>query len=166
MKWLIAGFATLVLAGCDSTSTAPFGLNWGQTIDSVNFIKGADCKANGSKTICTFNAQKPFNDWSYENQLVFDNNSLTEVITTVVGVDDYAVPKPNFDNFKSKLGSEVNYLKGKGFNNEVASSIVTKCKSELDCDKLAVSSSTQLGMANIWVTINPTPIAIITYTKQ
>ncbi|MBP6123810.1 hypothetical protein [Providencia sp.] len=166
MKWIIAGVAALALVGCDNTSNAPFSLNWGQTIDSVNFIKAGDCKANGSKTICTFGAQKPFNDWSYENQLVFEGNNLSQVVTTIVGVEDYALPKPNFDNFKQKLNSEISYLVAKGFNKETADSVNNKCQSEASCDKVGESSQTSLGMSNLWVTINPTPIAIVTFTPQ
>ncbi|MEY0664154.1 hypothetical protein AB7281_16105 [Providencia rettgeri] len=33
MKWMIAGATALLLVGCDSTSTAPFGLNWGQSTE-------------------------------------------------------------------------------------------------------------------------------------
>ncbi|MEY0153587.1 hypothetical protein AB7W33_13550 [Providencia rettgeri] len=33
MKWMVVGVAALLLVGCDTTSTAPFGLNWGQSTD-------------------------------------------------------------------------------------------------------------------------------------
>ena len=166
MKWIIAGLATLVLVGCDNVSNAPFSLNWGQTIDSVNFIKGGDCKANGNKTICTFDNQKPFNDWSYQNQLIFEGNKLTQVVTTLVGVDDYSLPKPNFDNFTGKLNSELSYLTSKGFNKETSKIISDKCQLKSTCNKVGESSKTTIGVSNLWITINPTPIGIVTYTQE
>ncbi|MDK7759372.1 hypothetical protein [Providencia rettgeri] len=166
MKWMIAGATALLLVGCDSTSTAPFGLNWGQSIDSISFIKAGKCQASGSKTVCTFGQQKPFNDWSYENQLTFDDGTLIQVATTLVGVEDYASPKPDFADFQQKLENEMGYLTKQGFNSQVASDILTKCQSEANCNKVSESSPTRIGTPNLWVTINPTPIAIITYSQD
>lgn len=45
MKWMIAGAAALLLVGCDDASTAPFGLNWGQSMDNISFIKAGIAKS-------------------------------------------------------------------------------------------------------------------------
>ncbi|EOV8088058.1 hypothetical protein AB7W75_08970 [Providencia huaxiensis] len=166
MKWMIAGAAALLLVGCDDTSTAPFGLNWGQSMDSISFIKAGDCQVSGSKTVCTFGQQKPFNDWSYENQLTFDGGALIQVATTLVGVEDYASPKPDFANFQQKLENEMGYLTKLGFNSQIASEVLTQCQSETSCNKVSESSNTRIGMSNLWVTINSTPIAIVTYQQN
>ncbi|MRF66500.1 hypothetical protein GIJ48_08300 [Escherichia coli] len=166
MKWMIAGVAALLLVGCDTTSTAPFGLNWGQSMDSISFIKAGKCQANGSKTVCTFGQQKPFNDWSYENQLTFDDGALIQVATTLVGVEDYTSPKPDFADFQQKLENEMGYLTKQGLSPQVASEFLSKCQSETSCNKVSESSLTHVGMSNLWVTINPTPIAIVTYHQD
>lgn len=163
---MIAGVAALLLVGCDTTSTAPFGLNWGQRIDSISFIKAGKCQASGSKTVCTFGQQKPFNDWSNENQLTFDDGALIQVATTLVGVEDYTSPKPDFADFQQKLENEMSYLTKQGFSSQVANEILSKCQSETSCNKLSESSQTHVGMSNLWVTINPTPIAIVTYRQD
>ncbi|MEX5988231.1 hypothetical protein [Providencia hangzhouensis] len=85
---------TIYLVG-DTTSTAPFGLNWGQSMDSISFIKAGKCQKNGNKTVCTFGQQNLLMIGAMKNQLTFDDGALIQVATTLVGVEDYTSPKPD-----------------------------------------------------------------------
>lgn len=44
MKWMIAGATALLLVGCDSTSTAPFGLNWGKALIASVLLRRGNAK--------------------------------------------------------------------------------------------------------------------------
>ncbi|GAB1441079.1 hypothetical protein MASR2M36_38640 [Providencia sp.] len=163
MKKILLAVALLALVGCDSKYDAPFNLKWGQTMDSVSFIKNGECEKKENITTCTFNNQKPFNAWSYSNELKFDNDKLIEVATIFAGTDGQ---NPSFDDFKRKLGYEANFLLDNGFDKEILSNIKQKCEDSSSCDKTSVRAKTAIGNTSIWVTTTTTrsPIAVVTFT--
>ncbi|WP_323159296.1 hypothetical protein, partial [Pseudomonas marginalis] len=82
MKRTLAAIALAVLVtGCDSKPDAPFGLKWGQSMESVSFINDGNCDKEDGITTCKFDNQKPFNEWAFSNELKFDGDELIEIGT-------------------------------------------------------------------------------------
>lgn len=165
MKRTLAAIALAVLVtGCDSKPDAPFGLKWGQSMDSVSFIKGGDCEKEDGITTCKFDNQKPFNEWTFSNELKFDRNGLVEISTVLAGTEDYS---PSFHDFKEKLSNEVEFLLSKGFDKEILGLIKQKCEESAKCDKTSERAKSSVGSVSIWVTTTSTqnPIEVTTYTK-
>lgn len=163
---LIAMIFAFVVTGCDNKPDAPFGLKWGQSADSVSFIKEGDCLNEADLTTCKFGNQKPFNQWSWSNELQFDRNGLAQIKVSIVGTDDYA---PSFDNFKDNLNNEFNFLSENGFNQESIAKIKQRCEEEATCDGTNEMGQTNVGKANIQLATLPssvTPVGIITISKN
>ncbi|HEM6845366.1 TPA: hypothetical protein U2I45_001998 [Providencia rettgeri] len=165
MKRILAvAVVVALLAGCDSQPDAPFGLKWGQSMDSVSFIKDGDCEKEDGITTCKFDNQKPFNEWTFSNELKFDRDGLVEVVTAFAGVEDY---NPSFSNFKEKLHKETDFLLINGFDKEILSRVKQRCEAIDKCDKVSEKSKTSIGNVSIWITTISTQdsIEVTTYTK-
>ncbi|EPJ5787238.1 hypothetical protein [Providencia stuartii] len=165
MKRILAVAAVIaLLVGCDSKQDAPFGLKWGQSMDSVGFIKDGDCEKESEVTICKFDNRKPFNEWTYSNELKFNKEGLVEIETVSVGEEEH---NPSFQNFKEKLDKEFEFLLIKGFDKEILNQVKQKCESSIQCDKTSERSNASIGVASIWITTSSTqtPIEVTTYTK-
>lgn len=162
MQKILLVAALLVLAGCDSKPNAPFDLKWGQSMDSVSFIKNGKCEKKENTTICSFDNQKPFNTWSFSNELKFDNDKLIEVVSVFVGTDG---ENPSFENFKQKLSYETDFLLNNGFDKEILNNIKQKCEDSTSCDKTSERARTAIGNTSIWVTTTTTrsPVAVVTF---
>ncbi|EMG9288722.1 hypothetical protein ACN1OJ_004058 [Providencia stuartii] len=87
-RTLVAIALAVLITGCDSKPDAPFGLKWGQSMESVGFIKDGDCERKRAETICTFDNTPPFNEWTYENRLKFKSDKLVEVKSIFNAIDD------------------------------------------------------------------------------
>ncbi|WP_272656997.1 hypothetical protein [Providencia sp. PROV157] len=147
MKRILAVAAVVaLLAGCDSKPDAPFGLKWGQSMESVSFIQDIHCEEGASKTACAFGNTAPFSEHSDLNGLDFNRDGLFKVQSIFIGGKRYL---PDFDDFKIKLNKEVDYLKSVGFDNKKLTDVLDKC-SEIDsCDDIEASSKTSYGNAEI-----------------
>lgn len=163
-KLLLVVSIALFITGCDSKPDAPFGLKWGQSMDSVSFIKDGDCEKEDGITTCKFDNQKPFNEWTFSNELKFDRDGLAEVVTVFAGVEYY---NPSFSNFKEKLNKEVEFLSSNGFDKEILSQVKQRCEDIDKCDKVSEEAKTSTGNASIWITTTSTQdsIEVTTYTK-
>ncbi|WP_273804199.1 hypothetical protein [Providencia rettgeri] len=161
---LLVAAVVALLAGCDSKQDAPFGLKWGQSMDSVSFIKDGDCEKEDGITTCKFDNQKPFNEWTFSNELKFDRDGLVEVATVFAGVEDY---NPSFSNFKEKLNKETEFLLINGFDKETLSQVKQRCEEIDKCDKTSEKAKTSIGNVSIWITTTSTQdsIEVTTYTK-
>lgn len=165
-RTLIAIVFAFVITGCDKTPDAPFGLQWGQSVDSVSFIKDGDCQKEADLTTCKFANQKPFNQWSWSNELQFNRDGLAQIKISIVGTDGNA---PSFDNFKDNLNNEFEFLTENGFNKESIAKIKQRCEEEVTCDGTDEMGSTNVGEANIWLTTFPssaTPVGIVTISRN
>ncbi|EPB0124813.1 TPA: hypothetical protein ACHWKK_003819 [Providencia stuartii] len=153
MKRILAVAAvTALLVGCDSKQDAPFGLKWGQSMDSVGFIKDGDCEDKPEATVCVFGDEKPFSKLSYYNALKFNNDGLFEVESMFVGGQDYL---PDFKDFENKLNQEINYLKSIGFNQDALANISVKCKESDSCNNIKETSKTSYGESEVWIWEDP-----------
>lgn len=153
MKRILAvAVVVALLAGCDSKPDAPFGLKWGQSMDSISFIKDGDCEKEDGITTCKFNNQKPFNEWTFSNELKFDRDGLTEVSYSIIGVEDYSL---NFNSLQEKIKKELDFLSEKGFSSEAGVKISNKCKKIESCDDVNEKYSTKVGEVHIWITRMP-----------
>ena len=146
MKKLFMIAALLVLTGCDSKHEAPFGLKWGQGMDSISFIDDVSCIEKQSKTTCAFGATPPFSDDSDINALDFNQDGLFKVQSIFIGGKRHL---PDFDDFKIKLNREFDYLKSIGFNQEKLTGILDKCNDMDACDDIDVSSETSHGAVEV-----------------
>ncbi|EKT62718.1 membrane lipoprotein lipid attachment site-containing protein [Providencia burhodogranariea] len=165
-RTLIAIVFAFVVTGCDNKSDAPFGLKWGQPVDSISFIKQDDCQKEADVMTCKFTNQEPFNPWSWSNELQFDRNGLAQIKISIVGTDGYS---PSFDNFKDNLHDELKFLSENGFNKESIAKIEQRCEEEASCDGTSEMGQTNVGEANIWLTTFPssaTPVGIVTISKN
>ncbi|MEX9609609.1 MULTISPECIES: hypothetical protein [Providencia] len=152
MKRILLVAALLALAGCDSKPDAPFGLKWGQSMDSVSFIENIHCEERASKTACAFGNTAPFSEHSDLNGLDFNRDGLFKVQSIFIGGKRYL---PDFDDFKIKLNKEADYLKSVGFDNKKLTDVLDKC-SEIDsCDDIEASSKTSYGNAEIEIWRDP-----------
>ncbi|HEM8291490.1 TPA: hypothetical protein U2M59_000729 [Providencia stuartii] len=163
-KLLLVVSIALFITGCDSKPDAPFGLKWGQSMDSVSFIKDGDCEKEDGITTCKFDNQKPFNEWTFSNELKFDRDGLVEIGTVLAGTEGYS---PSFHDFKEKLSNEAEFLLSKGFDQEILGQIKQKCEESAKCDKTSERARSSVGSVSIWVTTTSTqnPIEVTTYTK-
>lgn len=146
MKWILVGMIVLSLIGCDSKSDAPFGFKWGQSIESVSFIKSGDCEKKRDETVCIFGNAKPFDEQSNDNVLKFNDEGLFKVMSISIGGKTY---QPDFEDFKSKLKKEIVFLNSIGFNKEALTVITEKCNTADTCDDIEVSSKTSYGEAEV-----------------
>ncbi|MGO2336781.1 hypothetical protein [Providencia sp.] len=146
MRFIIVSVIALLLAGCDSKPDAPFGLKWGQSMDSVSFIKDGDCDKKPDATVCVFGAEQPFKDYSDDNALTFNGDGLFKVLSISIGGKRY---QPDFEDFKIKLSKEVDYLKSIGFDSEKLTNVLDKCGSMDTCDDVEVTSKTSYGNAEV-----------------
>ncbi|WP_272668583.1 hypothetical protein [Providencia sp. PROV145] len=164
MKRILLVAALLALVACDSKPDAPFGLKWGQSMDSVSFIKDGDCEKEDGITTCKFDNQKPFNEWTFSNELKFDRDGLTEIGTVFAGIEDYS---PSFNDFKEKLSNETEFLLSNGFDKETLDQIKQRCEESAKCDKTSERAKASVGNVSIWITTTSTknPIEVTTYTK-
>ncbi|MCW2255709.1 hypothetical protein M2263_001800 [Providencia alcalifaciens] len=165
MKRILAAIALAALiTGCDSKPDAPFGLKWGQSMDSVSFIKDGDCEKEGGVTTCTFDNQRPFNEWTFSNELKFDRDGLVEIVSAFVGIEDHG---PSFKNFKDKLNNETEFLLVNGFDREVLNKIKQRCEDSDTCDKTNERAKLSIGNTSLWITTESTksPIGIVTFTR-
>ncbi|EJD6497475.1 hypothetical protein VCB84_000211 [Providencia rettgeri] len=162
-KILVAMAFTALLVGCDSKPDAPFGLTWGQSMESINFIKDGNCETKENITTCKFENQKPFNQWSYSNELTFDKGALVKVISTFAGIDGR---NPSFQNFNEKLNIEADFLQKNGFNADLITKIKQNCQNSEACDKTSERFTTPIGNISIWLTTKSThnPIGVVTFT--
>lgn len=151
-KLLIICAAVALLSGCDSKPDAPFGLKWGQSMESVSFIKDGDCEKKRDETVCVFGGEQPFSELSYYNSLKFNKDGLFEVESMFVGGQDYL---PDFKDFENKLNQEINYLKSIGFNQDVLTSISDKCKSSDSCNGIKEESESSHGKSEVWIWEEP-----------
>lgn len=86
-KGLIAGLLTLACfngyaAESNTEAKAPFGLAWGQKIESTSIATPSKCSTIQGAIVCTLNSAVPFNEWSEDNALIFRDGKLTSVITS------------------------------------------------------------------------------------
>ncbi|AVE42483.1 hypothetical protein J7S95_18055 [Providencia stuartii] len=147
MKRILAVAAVIaLLVGCDSKQDAPFGLKWGQSMDSVGFIKDGDCEKKRDETVCVFGNSTPFNEQSNDNALKFNDEGLFKVMSISIGGSAY---QPDFEDFKSKLKKEVDFLNSIDFNKEALAGITEKCNIADTCDDIEVSSKTSKGSAEV-----------------
>ena len=167
MKRILAAIALAVLiTGCDSKQDAPFGLKWGQSMDSVSFIKDGDCEKEDGITTCKFDNQKPFNEWTFSNELKFDRDGLVEISSSIMGIEDYSL---NINNLQERMKKELDYLSEKGFPNEVGVKILNKCKAIESCDGVDEVKTTKVGTVSIWITRVPDdepPPVIVTFKRN
>lgn len=168
MKRILAAIALAVLiTGCDSKQDAPFGLQWGQSMDSVSFIKDGDCEKEDGITTCKFDNQKPFNEWTFSNELKFDRDGLVEISSSIMGIEDYSL---NINNLQERMKKELDYLSEKGFPNEVGVKILNKCKAIESCDGVDEVKTTKVGTVSIWITRvpddEPPPVIVIFKRNQ
>lgn len=153
MKRILAVAAVVaLLAGCDSKPDAPFGLKWGQSIDSISFIKDGDCEKKPETTVCVFGAEQPFSELSYYNSLKFDKAGLFEVESMFIGGQDYL---PDFKEFGNKLSQEIDYLKSIGFNQDALTNISDKCKESDSCNNIKEASESSYGKSEVWIWEEP-----------
>ncbi|EPL6456355.1 hypothetical protein N0G65_003539 [Providencia rettgeri] len=161
MKRTLAAIALAVLiTGCDSKPDAPFGLKWGQSMDSVSFIKDGDCNKDGDETICVFNNAPPFNDWSYENTLKFKSDKLVEVRSVLNAVDDKKY-------FCALLSEESKFLAGEINDGEKLSDAAKNC-TELESKSDAMEGfgekfNSKKGIVDVYLGLDPY-VGIITYS--
>ncbi|WP_404460633.1 hypothetical protein [Providencia rettgeri] len=167
MKRTLAAIALAVLiTGCDSKPDAPFGLKWGQSMDSVSFIKDGDCEKEDGITTCKFDNQKPFNEWTFSNELKFDRDGLIEISSSIMGIEDYSL---NINNLQERMKKELDYLSEKGLPNEVGVKILNKCKAIESCDGVDEVKTTKAGTVSIWITRAPDdepPPVIVTFKRN
>lgn len=161
VKRTLAAIALAVLVtGCDSKPEAPFGLKWGQSMDSVSFIKDGDCKTKRTETTCTFNNSLPFNEWTYENTLKFESDKLVEVRTILNAVDDKKY-------FCALLREESKYLFEAIKDNKKLLEAVDNCASlEIKSDTREAFGerfNSKLGVVDIYLGLDPY-VGIITYS--
>lgn len=153
MKRILAAIALAgLITGCDSKPDAPFGLKWGQSMDSVSFIKDGDCEKKPETTVCVFGAEQPFSEQSYYNSLKFNKDGLFEVESMFIGGQDYL---PDFKEFRSKLSHEINYLKSIGFNQDTLAGIFEKCKESDSCNNIKEVSESNYGKSEVWIWEEP-----------
>lgn len=133
-------------------------------MDSVSFIKDGDCEKEDGITTCKFDNQKPFNEWTFSNELKFDGDELIEIGTVFAGIEDYS---PSFNDFKEKLSNETEFLLSNGFDKEKLGQIKQRCEESAKCDKTSERAKTSVGNVSIWITTISTknPIEVTTYTK-
>nr|WP_282560587.1 hypothetical protein [Providencia sp. R33] len=162
MKRILAVAAVVaLLAGCDSKPDAPFGLKWGQSMDSVSFIKDGDCEKKRDETVCTFDNTPPFNEWTYENRLKFKSEKLVEVSSFFNAVDDK-------EYFCVLLGEESKYLAGVIKDGEklfdaAKSCLDIKVKPDITRDAFYEKFTSTYGVVKIYLTLDPY-VGIITYS--
>lgn len=151
-RTLVAIVLAVLITGCDSKQDAPFGLKWGQSMESVSFIKDGDCERKPEAMVCVFGSGQPFSELSYYNSLKFDKAGLFEVESMFIGGDDYL---PDFDDFKIKLNKEVNYLKSIGFDQGALTNISDKCKESDGCNDIKETSESGYGKSEVWIWKEP-----------
>lgn len=163
MKRILAVAAVVaLLAGCDSKPDAPFGLRWGQSMDSVSFIKDGDCEKKRAETICTFDNTSPFNDWSYENTLRFKSDKLVEIDTMFNAADSRST-------FCAMLAMEGEYLSSviSIKDNSQLTSAVQNCselsRNSLGREALSEDFESKYGKASIFLMIDPY-VGSVTYS--
>lgn len=163
MKRILAVAAVVaLLAGCDSKPDAPFGLRWGQSMDSVSFIKDGDCEKKRAETICSFDNTPPFNDWSYENTLKFKSDKLVEINTMFNGVDSRST-------FCAMLAMESEYLSSviNIKDNSQLTSAVENCselsRNALGREALSEDFESKYGKVSVFLMIDPY-VGSVTYS--
>lgn len=162
MKRILAVAAVVaLLAGCDSKPDAPFGLKWGQSMDSVSFINDGHCEKKRAETICTFDNTPPFNEWTYENRLKFKSDKLVEVSSFLNAVDDK-------EYFCVLLREESKYLTGVIKDSEKLFDAAKSCpdiKVQPDAvrDAFYEKFNTTYGEVRIYLTLDPY-VGSVTYS--
>ncbi|HHR5813644.1 TPA: hypothetical protein ACS78D_003658 [Providencia alcalifaciens] len=159
-KVLVIGAVVAVLAGCDSKQDAPFGLKWGQSMDSVSFIKDGDCEKKRAETICTFDNTPPFNEWTSENTLKFKSDKLVQVKSIFNAIDDKKY-------FCVLLREESNYLAGTIKDGKKLSDTAKNC-ADLETkpntrEAFGEKFNSKNGLIDIYLILDPY-VGIITYS--
>nr|WP_243851818.1 hypothetical protein [Providencia heimbachae] len=142
-----------MITGCDSKQDAPFGLKWGQSMDSVSFIKDGDCEKENGITTCKFDNQKPFNDWSTENELKFENNKLSQISTYLNAVSDQ-------NYFCAMLGLEYENISNHIESNQKFSNTIKDCRqtnlnSSENRELLAENLDSTYGKVSVYLMTDP-----------
>lgn len=161
MKRTLAAIALAVLVtGCDSKPDAPFGLKWGQSMESVSFIKDGDCEKKRAETICTFDNTPPFNEWTSENTLKFKNDKLVQVRSILNAIDDKKY-------FCALLSEESKFLAGEINDGEKLTDVAKNC-TELEPKSDAREGfgekfNSKKGIVDVYLGLDPY-VGIITYS--
>ncbi|MEY0097808.1 hypothetical protein [Providencia stuartii] len=164
MKRILAVAAVVaLLAACDSKQDAPFGLKWGQSMESVGFIKDGDCENENNLTTCKFGNKSPFNDWSTENELKFENNKLSQVSTYLNAVSDQ-------NYFCAMLGLEYEYISDHIESNPKFSNAIKDCRQtnlngSENRELLAENLDSTYGMVSVYLITDPY-FGAITYSPK
>lgn len=162
MKRILLVAALLALVGCDSKADAPFGLEWGQSMDSISFINDGECEKKGTETICTFSNTPPFNKWTYHNALKFKSDKLVEVSVYLNAINDK-------EYFCVLLREESKYLAGSLKDGERLFDAAKKCpnlkvKRDTRMDSFYEKFNSTYGVVKIYLTLNYY-VGSVTYTS-
>lgn len=157
MKRILAVAAVIaLLVGCDSKQDAPFGLKWGQSMESVKKQLGSNikCKEESSDykycTFYSFEGQVPFNDWIEGGSLDFEGDGLSEIEYS------FSASNPNYNEFRNKqtilfdkLKKELSFQKKQGIDETEFNEIIEKCESPYTCENIEKNFITDVGLLTV-----------------
>ncbi|WP_335674109.1 hypothetical protein [Providencia stuartii] len=150
-------------AEVNTGAKAPFGLEWGQSFESVNKIGDIDlsnCKSMRGYKACEIDfyleGQEPFTPWTSTAMLMFKNNRLISVVNSYP-VSEFK--KSDCDN----IPKEINYLSSLGVDTAQLTEFKKSCR---DFENKSMKKIIKTNYGSVEFAVTKIPFAdVIGYTS-